>query len=117
MINNRGQVIGVYADDPTSEKTHGFLLDDGGYTALDAPGVPATVPSGINNRGQISGFTLSPTDADPVAGARGFLLAEGAGGPFTHDRVPRRAVYLRATGLNDVGQIVGLYENADPRPR
>ena len=93
-INNRGQVVGVYADDPTSEKTHGFLLDDGGYTALDAPGVPATVPSGINNRGQISGFTLSPTDADPVAGARGFLLAEGAGGRSPH-RVPRRAADLR----------------------
>ena len=115
-INNRGQVVGVYADDLTPGKTHGFLLDDGDYTIIDAPGVPATVPSGINNRGQISGFTLSPTDADPVAGARGFLLAEGAGGPFTPIEFPG-APRTFATGLNDGGQIVGLYENADPGDR
>jgi hypothetical protein len=72
----------------------------------------------INNRGQIAGFTLAPTEQDPQAGARGFLLAKGTGGPFTPIDVPdapRNLVY----GLNDRNQIVGSYENtaATPSPQ
>jgi hypothetical protein len=76
------------------------------------------VPRDLNNRGQVVGYTLAPTEADPLAGARGFLLAKGVKGPFTPIDVPgapRNLVF----GLNDRGQIVGVYENtaATPSPQ
>ena len=94
------------------------MLDRGRFTTFDAPGVTFTVPRDINNRGQIAGFTLAPTEADPLAGARGFLLAKGVKGPFTPIDVlgaPRNLV----TGLNDAGMIVGQYDNtaATPSPQ
>jgi hypothetical protein len=61
------------------------------------------------------GYTAAPTATDPVAGARGFLLANGARGAFTPIEVPgapRSAAY----GLNDAGAIVGQYENPATTP-
>jgi hypothetical protein len=111
-INNRGQIVGTYgdADDLAAGTAHGFLMNKGRYTTLDAPGVPFTAPVGINDRGRISGFTLTPTEADPVAGFRGFVLRRGVNGPFTPIDFPGAPRTL-VTGLNDHGQIVGLYEN------
>lgn len=73
------------------------------------------VPYDLNNRGQIVGFTLAPTAADPLAGARGFLLAAGARGPFTPIEVPG-APRNTAYGLNDAGAIVEVYENPATQP-
>jgi hypothetical protein len=58
-IDNLGRIVGSYVDDDADATYHGFLRDA---------------------RGQIAGFTLD----DPVtlAGARGFLLAKGVGGPL-----------------------------------
>jgi hypothetical protein len=61
------------------------------------------------------GTTLAPTPADPEAGARGFLLARGARGPFTPIEVPG-APRTAAYGLNDAGAIVGVYENPNAQP-
>jgi hypothetical protein len=61
------------------------------------------------------GSTLAPTQEDPLAGARGFLLAKGAKGPFTpvgFPGAPRSVAY----GLNDRGQVVGRYENPNATP-
>jgi probable HAF family extracellular repeat protein len=116
-INDRGQILGAYAGD--DGVLHNFLLDRGRFTSFDAPGLPVTWARDLNNRGQIAGFTLAPTEEDPLAGARGFLLAKGVKGPFTPIDVPgapRNLVF----GLNDHGAIVGVYENtaatASPQP-
>ena len=50
-----------------------------------------------------------------MAGARGFLLARGAKGPFTPVDVPG-APRTIAYGLNDTGAIVGQYENTAAQP-
>jgi hypothetical protein len=115
-INDRGQILGVAVD--SAGRFHGFVLDRGRFTSFDAPDVAITVPRDLNNRGQVVGYTLAPTEADPLAGARGFLLAKGVKGPFTPIDVPgapRNLVF----GLNDRGQIVGVYENtaATPSPQ
>jgi hypothetical protein len=88
-IDNLGRIVGSYVDDDADATYHGFLRDA---------------------RGQIAGFTLD----DPVtlAGARGFLLAKGVGGPFTPVDVPGAPRNL-VRGLNDRGQLVGSYENTD----
>ena len=50
------------------------------YTTFDAPGARSPVPLGINNRGQIVGYSAS----DPAfITLRGFLLRRGVKGPFT----------------------------------
>jgi probable HAF family extracellular repeat protein len=116
-INDRGQVVGNYFDDLTLRPgtVHGYLWDKGRVVTIDAPDAPVTLPYDINNRGQITGSTLAPTQEDPLAGARGFLLAKGATGPFTPVGFPG-APRSVANGLNDRGQIVGRYENTAARP-
>jgi probable HAF family extracellular repeat protein len=49
-INNRGQVVGQFAD---ARGLHAYLLDDGVYTTIDPPAGPGTVAADINDRGQI----------------------------------------------------------------
>jgi uncharacterized membrane protein len=113
---------------------HGFLLDQGSYTTLDVPGATDfTVATGINDSGQIAGFSdagafLSengnyaiidvpgtPTginNAGQIVGSYydgtrtlGFLLALGS--YTTLD--PPGSVYTSASGINASGQIVGYY--------
>jgi probable HAF family extracellular repeat protein len=70
-INNRVQVVGQYQD--TGGRVHGFLWERGRFTIIDAP---LTTTQGINDLGQIVGY--SATDLD-LTGARGFLLAKACG--------------------------------------
>ena len=113
-INNRGQIVGEYGDDPGNAPTslHGFLLSGDEFTTFDAPGVLFTEPGGINDRGQIVGSTAS----DPVvADLHGFLLAEGAEGDFTPVDFPG-APRTVAFDINNRRQIIGVYENLDTAP-
>jgi probable HAF family extracellular repeat protein len=116
-LNDRGQLIGVYSNDrDLRSPVHGFVLQRGRYASFDAPGaVLWTLPFGINNRGQIVGFTTDGPGLRQSQEIHGFLLAKGAGGPFTGIDVPG-APATGATGINDRGQIVGLYANPEAPP-
>jgi uncharacterized membrane protein len=52
-INESGTIVGVYRD--TSQRSHGFVLEDGAFTQIDYPGAIFTRLSGINARGDIVG--------------------------------------------------------------
>jgi hypothetical protein len=91
---------------------HGFLWDRGKVIRIDVPGAPLTTAEGINDRGQVVGFTADDLD---LMGARGFLLAKGVKGPVTPISVPG-APRTVVGGLNDRGQIVGVYENPNATP-
>jgi uncharacterized membrane protein len=106
--NNHGQIVGVYGD--TNGVVHGFLLEHREYTTLDVIGATVSIPFDINNRGQVVISAFSPTADDPNAGARGFVLREGPGGPFTEIRFPGAPKTL-VTGLDDRGRVVGIYQN------
>jgi len=112
-INDRGRIVGIYGD--ADGAIHGFLRRRGAYVTIDAPDVTVTLPSDINDRGEIVISGLTPTEADPLAGARGFVLREGVKGPFTPIGFPGAPRSL-ATGINDRGRIVGVYENPNATP-
>jgi uncharacterized membrane protein len=90
--------------DAGSFTTHGFLLSNGKFTTIDAPGAQPgfefTVASGINPRGDIVG-----TYIDSSFNSHGFLLSNGV---FTTIDVPG-AVETVAFGINAQGEIVGIY--------
>jgi uncharacterized membrane protein len=107
-INDRGEVVGIYADpkegDPKGT-THGFRLRKGAFTTIDPPGAidiegtpgfQATAPLGINNRGQVVG---QYADAQ---GLHAYLLDDGV--YRTID--PPAGPGTTAADINDRGQIV-----------
>jgi probable HAF family extracellular repeat protein len=80
-INNRGQVVGYYADEDTRltpdgslppNKVHGFVWDEGRFRRFDVTDSLATFPYGINNHGQIVGGYF-----DAAGKQHGFLLEGG----------------------------------------
>jgi hypothetical protein len=109
-LNERGQTVGIYLD--TSGAYHGFFRSaHGRVTAIDAAGVVLTLPLGLNNRSQIVGLTTTAPSLDPDDNEiHGFGLANGPGGPFTGIDIPG-ASDTAATGIDDRGRIVGVYEN------
>jgi hypothetical protein len=108
--HDRGDIVGVYAANPADPNAGlaGFLLRRGRYQTITVPGRPVTLPLGVNNRGQVAGY--STTAPDLRTGAQGFVLARGVDGPITRIDVPGAA----ATGVTDIdarGRLVGLYDN------
>jgi probable HAF family extracellular repeat protein len=110
-INDRGQILGVYSTRP--DTLSGFLHHRGRYTTIDHPDAPYTIPLGINTRGHIVGSTYDALEGATTE-AHGFLLSDGADGPFTPIDIPGAIVGTNATGINDRGQIVGRYGNPNP---
>jgi probable HAF family extracellular repeat protein len=100
-INASGQIVGGFFS--TGPNSHGFLLDNGGYTTLDAPGSFSTSANGINASAQIVGSYY-----DVAGHGHGFLFDQGS---YTTLDVPG-STYTRANGINDSGQIVGDYIDA-----
>jgi uncharacterized membrane protein len=112
-IKDRGDVVGIYGDGDGT--IHGFMLRDGVYTTIDAPGATQTLPSAINDHGQVVVSSLAPTADDPLAGARRFVLRKGVDGPFEEVRFPG-APRTIATGIDDRGRIIGIYETPNFEP-
>ena len=92
-------MVGVYGD--ASGTLHAFLLDQGVVTTIDVPGAVATLPSGINNHGQIVGIYF-----DGVR-RHGFLLSNGEFTTLTDP--PGAFLESLAFDIDDHGRIVGLY--------
>jgi len=88
----------------------GFLLERGRFLPVTIPrGLEDLAPGGlsplkINDRGQIVGSYLSPTGAE-----RGFLLDRNRNKFTTVD--VSRAMGTQAQGINNRGQIVGVYSD------
>lgn len=101
-MNDRGDVVGWQA---VGQTVTGFLLRDGRRTTISAPGAVYTLPAAINDRGQIAGTVY--LDAAQTSG-RGFLLADGASGPFTPVAVPGSRLTV-VFGIDNRRRIVGGY--------
>jgi hypothetical protein len=57
FINLQGVIVGEYLD--STSVSRGFILDEGTYKVVNAPGAAGTTLTGINDLGEISGFTCS----------------------------------------------------------
>jgi probable HAF family extracellular repeat protein len=104
-INDDGQIVGGYLD--SAGRVHGFLLSEGVYTSFDSPGATSTVPFGINDRGQITGFAGDRGEITLVNN-RSFVLRQGATGPFTYIKVPNTPLTV-ATKINNAGTVSGTF--------
>lgn len=100
-VNDSGAIVGTF-DDGTG--THGFLLSGGKFFKFRFPGSQATGANDINNFGQIVGnFTTGSAQ-------HGFVVKNGA---FHSISAPGGAgIFTRATGINNVGDIVGSSEGS-----
>jgi len=101
-INDAGQIVGWYTG---AGGNRGFLLDiDGSYTTFDVPDATQTSANGITNSGQNVGVDLDAGSAD-----HGFLL--DIDGSYTTLDVPGATRGTYAEGINNAGQIVGVYQS------
>jgi probable HAF family extracellular repeat protein len=112
--NNRGQVVGAYADDADgTPRLRGFLMEKRRLTRIDVPGAVITLPLGINDQGQVVGGWVGPdATVNPVTGetgpVHGFLWDRGR---YTKFDVPG-ATTTGPYEINNRGQIVGNYTDA-----
>jgi uncharacterized membrane protein len=108
-INARGDIVGRYFD--SSEHSHGYLISDEVFSAIDAafPGTTDTDARGINNAGVIVGEYDVPTNIPGLGTVpipNGFI--RDARGNFTEIHFPNSLGTI-ARGINDSGDVVGWY--------
>ncbi len=103
-INNASRIVGYY------DMKHGFLDNGVSFKTIDVPGSQTTFPFGINGARRIVGF-FGDIGLGQLCGPKkpthGFL---DSGGSFTTIDVPG-ATQTCAYGINDLGQIVGLFSD------
>ncbi|ARN83145.1 hypothetical protein DSM21852_27290 [Methylocystis bryophila] len=103
-INNAGDIVGLYTDG--GGVTHGFLDVGGSFTTLDAPGADNTQLLGVNNKGWIVGVETAGGNS------HGVIYNENTHSWTVLD-APSGINNTVFNGLNDLGQIVGFYTDAN----
>src|SRR5580704_9062926 len=99
-LNDSGQAAGEYRAD-CSTGFLGFFYSNGTFTTLEYPNDTDTYAAGINNNGVVAGYS---TVNDPP-----YLVAWlWQNGTFT--AVATNEHYVEPFGINNNGQLVGVYE-------
>jgi hypothetical protein len=106
-VDDGGRTVGGYVD--RKGTLHGFLFDKCDFNVIDFPGAKATFAARINNRGQIVGAYSEESNTPVFSLPHGFLLDDGV---FTTIDFPGSAASNIARGINDRGQIVGTFFDA-----
>ena len=110
-INDNGQNVGFYRN----PFAHGFVYDSGAFSILDYPGAIWTLPTAIDDGGQIAGMYTSPNPVDGSMEDHAFLNSAGtltsidSGGARNDEIAYPGAGHTHVSGTNDSGQIVGFY--------
>jgi TM2 domain-containing membrane protein YozV len=99
FINNEG-LVGGLAEFGGNQVT-AFLFQNGIYTNLPSyPGSVSTWPTGLNSNNQLVGYALMPDNS-----LHGFLYQNGAFQLLDYPGAPN----TEANGINDQGDVVGVY--------
>jgi hypothetical protein len=108
-INASGVITGIYYD--ANEAAHGFVrAPDGTITSFDAPGAwEYTTLDSVNDSDDMAGIYH-----DENGNLHSFELTRG--GTFTEFDVPN-AISTGAMGINDRGEIAGIFEINDTNAR
>ncbi|HZQ23043.1 MAG TPA: hypothetical protein VFA89_09600 [Terriglobales bacterium] len=104
-INNLGGIVGDFIDNQQPvPHIHGFILTNGQFQQVDAPGNNYnTTLTGINDQGIVTGWYQQTTDS----GGIGF---EYVNGTFKTLVIPN-ATSVSASGINSLGDITGVAVN------
>jgi hypothetical protein len=109
-VNERGQLVGASSTVGPAElfaASEAFVLDRGVYASVAVPGAAATSANAIDDHGRIAGAYLD------AGGAIHGFVREGTGRFTTVDH-PDATVTTVVQGLNDLGQLAGLYDRPVP---
>ena len=101
-INDRGDIAGNIGSD-------GFLLRHGHLTELAVPGASATMALGVSNFDEVVGTYMVGSGSS--AQMHGFTWQPGRG--FTSIDDPHGIGTTTINGVNDFGQLVGFYVDAN----
>jgi hypothetical protein len=105
-INDRGDIAGNVGSD-------GFLLTRGGkFITLSAPGASSTMALGVNNFDEVVGVFVPSSNANAL---EGFTWTPQHGFTIVNDPHGVNDGNLTTTinGVNDFGQVVGFYVDAN----
>jgi hypothetical protein len=110
-INKRGDIAGVCTTPTPSGNVHGFLRHKHGkILLLDVPGSDSTEALGINDFDQVVGEFRDSRDKQ----FHGFIWGKGR---FLRVDVPFRGATLTGVnGVNNVGELVGVYFDDNRTP-
>jgi probable HAF family extracellular repeat protein len=103
-INNLGEIVGIYDD--ANLVQHGFIYN-GGFASVDCPNGGQMFLNGVNDAGDLVGYCFVPGQSDI-----GFHLTPS--GQSITISFPG-ALSTRANGINNLGQVVGEYIDANAR--
>lgn len=113
-INNSGQIVGNYGNNYVngvySVSTHAFTYSNGVFTTIDDPNSDWTTASSINNNGQIVGTTSTYNNAASHQLYSGFIYFNGTFTQLNHPDAGGYGTFI--TGNNDLGQVVGYYDDS-----
>jgi probable HAF family extracellular repeat protein len=106
-VNTSGQVVGYAFAGTDGYPERAFLYSNGAMTDLGTLGGASNGAEGINDMGQVAGWTTTSSGSSSVA----FLYSNGAMFDL-NSLVPSAWTLTEATAINDSGQIVGQGINA-----
>jgi hypothetical protein len=103
-INRTGDIAGFYTN-PATGNTDAFLLRNGQFTDLVAPGASSTMALGVNDNDEVVGTYTVGSGSSAVM--HGFTWTPRGGFQTVDD--PHGMGTTTINGVNDAGDLVGFY--------
>ena len=108
FINLQGVIVGGYLD--SKGTSHGFVLDEGKYTTVDDPKAAGTSLTGINDFGELSGYSCSLASCTGDSLVTHSFVVPKKGDFVSFD--PPEAVSSVASTVSLLGAVVGGYTDS-----
>jgi hypothetical protein len=104
-VNDNNVAVGFYTDSKGKDHGYEYNITSNTFSRVLVLGAMSTVVTGINNLGNVAGFSVGASGV-----TTGFLIR--AGGQLTTLAVPG-ATTTEALGISGRSEVAGFYQNAD----